>query len=403
MTDVATTNHADFPSVAWIASGKLHVKKPNKPMESIESTFARETIERRIRQEQHDGWKGRSGVWGNMGMAPPTWSQWDQAESRQQIRFSTLARGNSASQLFYVLDLGGVGGLFRYDPDAGTEPRLMHREGFATPDLSRRPGSGEVAVTLQREGGTRGIAIGENDGRLLKAITVSDGHDEVPAWVEDGSPKIIYQSSEFQRDDDGVSQAQSTYRIEMIDLDTQGISVVHEQSEVDLLQPRMLKDGTLFFVRRPFRAGPAPRHFVDDLKDVLLFPWRLGVAVLHFLNFFSTMFAGKPLVTGLGDRSRSANEPRQLMLWGHMIDTRRALSQAAKRQEPARLVPSDWELVRREPSGEEAVLANHVLTFDVNSVGDIVYTDGSRVQLIRDDQTSTIVTDTFVEKVAILD
>ena len=41
-----------------------------------------------------DAWKGRSGVWGNMGMAPPQWSQWEQeGRARRQITFASIARG----------------------------------------------------------------------------------------------------------------------------------------------------------------------------------------------------------------------------------------------------------------------------------------------------------------------
>lgn len=401
MTETNSKPKPELPAIAWIASGKLHVKQPGQEIESIESTFARETIERRIRAEQHDGWKGRSGVWGNMGMAPPDMSQWNDGIPRQEVRFCGLASGDDATQLYYVLDLGGVGGLFKYDLAKGYESRLMHREGFTTPDLSRHSKTGEVAITMGRDG-LRAIAIGENDGRLLKNVTVSDGLDEVPAWVDDGSQRIVYQSLAYQRDDQGYHQGISTYRIEMLDLEKEDISTVHEEEGFDLLQPRMQADGTLYFVRRPYKSGPPPRAFIEDVKDIFMFPFRLLGAIFHFLNFFSTMFSGKPLTTGLGQREQSPNETRRLMLWGHMIDTRRAMARAAKEGKAARLVPSDWELIRRDTAGNETVLADHVMCYDVNAAGDVLYTDGSRIMFRRDDKTETIVTDAFVEKLAIL-
>ena len=153
------------------------------------------------------------------------------------IQFRGLSRGDQAGEVFYVLDLGDVGGLFRYDLDKGYETRLMHREGFATPDLSRHPRGGEVAVALRRSEGTSGITIGENDGRYLKHVTFSDGIDESPSWLDDGSRRLVFQSAAWLRDDNGYARSLSPYRVEMLDLEEEKITTVHEDEDYDLLQP----------------------------------------------------------------------------------------------------------------------------------------------------------------------
>ena len=78
----------NLPAVAWLSSGRLFVKQPSVELQEIESTFGRETIERRMRSEQLHGWKGRSGVWGSMGMAPPDMSQWEDGAPRRRIRIT---------------------------------------------------------------------------------------------------------------------------------------------------------------------------------------------------------------------------------------------------------------------------------------------------------------------------
>ena len=66
-------------TVAYLSQGRLLVKEPDKSAREIESPFAKETEQRQAKARSIDGWKGRSGVWGQMGMAPPEWSQWEQA------------------------------------------------------------------------------------------------------------------------------------------------------------------------------------------------------------------------------------------------------------------------------------------------------------------------------------
>ena len=43
------------------------------------------------------------------------------------------------------------------------------------------------------------------------------------------------------------------------------------------------------------------------------------------------------------------------------------------------LVPASWELVRRDPNGDETVLAKHIVTYDVGPNGEVLYSDGLRI------------------------
>jgi hypothetical protein len=393
----------NLPAVAWLSSGRLFVKQPSVELQEIESTFGRETIERRMRSEQLHGWKGRSGVWGSMGMAPPDMSQWEDGAPRRRIRITGITAGDDPSNCFYVLDLGEVGGLFQYHLDKGYESRLMHKEGFVTSDISRHPDSGAIAVSLRRSDGSVGLVIGENDGRFLKEVTLNDGLDEAPNWLRDGTRRLVFQSSAWFRDENGYAVTRSPYRIEMVDLDSEQVTTHLEEETHDLLQPQLLPDGTLYFIRRPYQAKPLRRPLIEDVKDIVLFPWRLLIAVFHFLNFFSVMFSGKPLTTAGGPEQKKNNQ-QHLMLWGHMIDAKRAMGR--KNGDPGKLVPKDWRLVKRSADGTETILAENVLAFDVRSHDEVLYTDGSRVVLIRGDENSqaetVLATDHLIERVVVL-
>ncbi len=113
MNDVSSGTLPQSATIAWISHGRLFVKEPGKPSRELDSEFAKQALQREMRTAQMDAWKGRSGVWGSLGMEPPGVAQTEQQNPRRQIYFRTIARAEKSTELFYVLDMGMVGGLFR--------------------------------------------------------------------------------------------------------------------------------------------------------------------------------------------------------------------------------------------------------------------------------------------------
>ena len=392
-------------SVAWISRGRLFVLKSGESLREIESDFSKQALQRDIRDLQVNAWKGRSGVWGNLGMQPPGAPPWENPDPRRQIRFVTAARGKSADEIFYVLDMGAVGGLFSYDMSADIERRLVHRQGFVLRHLSRHPVDGEIAMSLPREDGTIGLKITRPDGLFGKDITVSDSIDDAPCWHGDGSRRLVFHSSAIGRNENGYAVGQSASRIEMLDLESEELRVVHEEEHFDLLQPRYASDGSLTFIRRPWKPMATDRKvsLVDVAKDIVLFPYRLLRTFVYFFNFMSMMFSGKPLISAGGpENSRQKINP-YLMLWGQAVDTQRILGQDRKGAARKPLVPNDWTLIRRSADGSETQLATNVLCWDVSSTGQIVYTDGRSIYSCAADGSMVTVTDSeLIERIVVL-
>ncbi|MEQ9411223.1 MAG: hypothetical protein RIK87_26150 [Fuerstiella sp.] len=401
MPDAST---ASQPDIAWISHGRLFVKRGDAAVEEIESDFARSSLEREMRQTQNNSWKGRSGVWGNMGMEPPGMAPWEDVDPRRNIRFATVAKGENPGEIYYVLDMGAVGGLFRYDLDEGEETRLMHRQGFTAKDISRHPEDGALAVSLVREDGTVGLSVTRHDGLFGRTITVSDSIDEAPSWLRDGSRRLVFQSSAIARNEQGVAVGKSTYRIEQLDLDTEEIQNLHEEDDTDLLQPRLTDDGTTLYIRRPYRSDHRrPPSLLEVTQDVIYFPFRLARTFVYFFNFMSMAFSGKPLINAGGpDQHRQAQSP-YLMLYGQAIDTRHAMASGAGSDKSKPLVPKEWQLVSHSADGSQQTLADNVLCFDSNADGDIVFTDGRRIyQVTGPGQKTQIADGDLIEKVVLL-
>lgn len=389
------------PTIAFLSQGRLFVREPGLPVREIESRFANEAMERDARYQDTNQWKGRSGVWSNMGMAPPQLRQWEEeAVRRRKIRFAGVCRGSKPGMLLYVLDMENVTGLFEYDLKTGIEKRLVHRNGFLARELVCHPDQGTLAISTRQEDGSAVLAFSDTEGRFWKNLSGGDTLDQMPAWIPGAGRKVVFQSASIGRNEAGLFRGLGPYAVETLDIDGDGhVTTLHHETKCDLLQPRCALNGSLFFIRRPYMPhGHQKVEPLEVLKDVVLFPFRLMRAFVYFLNFFSMMFTGKPLATTLGNR-RVDPRDRVLMLWGHMIDTKRALERV-ERGKSNGLVPRDWQLICRRPSGEETILAENVLAFDLVSEDSLVVSNGTVIWLITmDGQRTELCREPMIEQV----
>ena len=399
-----STAQPESLNIAWISRGRLFVRRGTEPAREVESEFARKAIEREIRDSQLNSWKGRSGIWGNMGIQPPGTVPWEDVEARRRIRFAALAPGESPDHICYVLDMGVVGGLFSYDLSRDEERRLVHRQGFVARDLSRHPVDGQLALSLPREDGTVGLKITRHDGLFGSSATVSDSLDETPRWLPDGTHRLVFQSSTIGRNEHGIAVGQTTWRIEMLDVGSGQTTTVHEEEHFDLLQPVMTSDESLICIRRPYQAVRRnDQTFLQFLTDVVLFPYRLARTFVYFFHFLSVMFSGRPLISSGGPDQPNSRTSPVMMLWGQAIDTKRFLNRKSAGSTGESLVPRDWQLIRRRTDGTQETLAEGVLAFDVDPGGQLVYTNGRAIfRLSESGAPEVIHQGELIERVIIL-
>jgi hypothetical protein len=362
---------------AYLAEGKLYLHDGNPSAEPrlVESPFVQSILDRVERSRERNEWKNQGGSWlvGAGGMAGLPGVGGPAAETRR-IRFTGVAPGGAGS-LLYALDTDHVGGLFRRDLAEDHEQRLIHRQQFRARDVTRRTSDGTLALSLHKDDGTAHLAVMSAEGRGLKQVTEGDAVDEAPSWSDDGRT-LLFQSAGIGRNAAGVMIALGPYAVQELDLDAGRVTTLVEDDGHDHLLPRRAA-GATYYVRRPYQPGGQPVSALRVAADVLLFPFRLARAVVHFLNFISIMFARKPLMTAGGPPNEGPDQ-RYVMLWGKMIDAEKVLKRGRRAGGDA-LVPKDWQLIRRETTGAEHVLAQGVVAFDVAADGGLIYTNGSRV------------------------
>ncbi|MEJ2591417.1 MAG: hypothetical protein P8178_08475 [Candidatus Thiodiazotropha sp.] len=290
----------------------------------------------------------------------------------------TAAQFTPDGKLLYFLRDDHVGGLFEYDLESGAENRLVHQQRLLLEDLSIDRSGRQLVCSQQSGNGTSNIAMMDIDGSNYRELTGGDTMDSAPTWVPDDPDRILFQSSGVARNEHGYVVALGPASIQMLDLNKGELTTVRGSDDFDFMQPKVTPFGDLCFIRRPYEP---PRYSGGNLlMDFLLFPFRLLRAVFHYLNFFSLMYTRKPLTSASGPEVQA--DLKELLVKGKRINAENSLRKESRVNGVQSLVPKSWQLIRRNRTGEEQVLATNVASYDITADGSIIFTNGYGVFML---------------------
>ncbi|MDJ0938484.1 MAG: hypothetical protein QNJ00_01840 [Woeseiaceae bacterium] len=383
----AALNHA----FAYLSRGKLFLKSPDADAREVHSEYIQQLLDKREKNQRLHGWKQET----SFGTSFAGNRMRQEANDNLSVEFTSLTFVPGENKLLYFIRDEAFGGLFEHDIDSGKELRLVHRQNLEYEDLHFDPARDRLLCTTRHQNGIANLVSMSRDGSEYRELTAGDSCDSSPCWVDE--QRVVYQSQGIARSSSGYIMAYGPASLQLLDLDSSDIEPVLEDPAYDFLQPRVCSAGHLYYLRRPYEA---PRYGGKNvLVDIVMFPFRLLRAVFHYLNFFSMMYSQKPL-TGAGGPDMQI-DAKELMLKGMRIDAERAL----KRERPVNgvpsLVPSSWQLVRRNQHGQETVLARHVAAFSISADDSIVYTNGCGIFQLTPSGIATIARDRVVEEVVL--
>lgn len=362
-------------TVAYLSQGRLFLKTGDAPARGITSKFGEEALQRAVELHQRQAWKteargnqflGGAFLWGANEFDP----------RRVRLDVPAVTRGANPNELLYVLQTDTFGGLFAFDWHDDRERRIMHKSNLRARDISRHPSLPLIAYALYQENGTARVVVASDEHSDAREVTEGDSIDEAPSWVPGPGRRLVFQSAGVARNAAGYAVNFGPSAICELNLDSGQLKVVAEEERHDLLLPRFDGQGSLWFIRRPYRAtGYSPWRF---LGDIVLFPFRLARAVFHYLNLFSLVYARKPLTTA-GAPWMENPDVKTMVVRGRMVDARKALRQAAKKSGTPSVVPGNWELVLRRPDAAAEVVARGVIAYDLAPDGSVVFTNGTAI------------------------
>src|SRR5205085_9776835 len=156
------------------------------------------------------------------------------------------------------------------------------------------------------------------DGGEFTDVTQGDSVDRAPSWIPGSTHELIYQSSGIGRNEQGMHAGVAAARIEKLDVNSGDIVTLLQDEAHDFLDPRMDAAGNLYCIRKPYVPPHSKFNPLRALLDLVLSPFRLLFAFFQFMNFFTTRYTGKTLVTS-DDRRQNQADIRQMMMLGNLM------------------------------------------------------------------------------------
>jgi hypothetical protein len=399
---------------AYLSGGRLYLKLGQATVQTIVSEFGQAVQQREAQMQRRNGWKQKNVAANFM----PTGDLQQQDRSNVPVAVQGVCP-TSANRLLYTLEAGEVGGIFTLDRlgvslDVGgaapienrlktREKRLFHSADFKIDRVDFHPEYQLIACAAIGKDGIANIATMPVNAVHLQHVTEGDSLDLAPKWIPGFRRAIVFQSSGIGRDATGNIIEHKHSTIEQLDIDRQEVITLASDPKYDLLSPQMAEDGTLYYIRRPYRPLRQRVPFSQMLKDTLSIPIRLLMAVFEWLNYFTRRHTGQSLLA-LPQLQRA--KAHQMLFLGRFVDVGAEIDRNRRfgdADSPA-LVPRSWELVKQYPHREPEVIALGVLAFDVGSDGQLVYSNGSAIYGLHPGGVAErLVVDRPIEQVVILD
>jgi len=382
--------------IAYISQGKLYLKFNDAAIQEIESEFGQTLQTRLLQIKRKKAWKNRGIM--EMMMPPGAMERMqNQPEPTTPVSITSMCKGQDG-KLLYALEAGEVGGIFTVDLAHNRENRLFHNSDFRVSHLNFNSKKNLIACTTNYPTGIANIATMKIDSSRPSDVTEGDSLDLAPRWIPNQNKAIVYQSAGLGRVEDGYVGDRTPFRIEKLDFDTQEVITLASDPKSDLLSPQIGTDRMLYYIRRPF-SDRRPFNPLNLLKEILLIPVRLIYAIFQWLNFFSQMYTGKPLMSA---GTNQKVEPKQIKAWGEWITPDLLKDKNLGEADAPALVPPTWELVRQGETGTPELLATGVLSYDLSADGAIAYTNGSGIYIIDPDgQKERVYVGNLIESVSI--
>lgn len=370
---------------AYVSLGKLYLKSGDSPEELYESPFVQGIRDRAFELQRRHSWKMGSVEDDRLIPRASLWGTGSSGKTLERIDFNCVCPQGGVPGIVYTIRSPQISGVLALQTESGAEFRLLHTSDFRVSHIASHPRTGRIVMSVQHASGST-LALMDANGGSLVEVTQGESSDESPSWVGSGDNTIVYQSAGLAFNEHGAMVGMAPYRLQTIEVETSRISTLLESQHHDLLSPRLSSDGTLHFIRRPYKGNRNSLNPLRLVEDIAFLPFRLIYAFFQFLNFFTIRYTGKPLSQSGPALQREADQ-RRMILWGNVIEAQRSLL-GGNRKGPA-LVPSSWELCQKAPNGDTKVLAKSVLSFDLVDGEGLLYTDGASIFHVAPDGRKT--------------
>jgi len=383
-------------TIAWLAQGKLRLKKPGEAPTTVESKFGQSIREKAVRAQQRHSWKN-AGNDDNFLAGAMIWGRGAKDPASIPISITSICSGQNAGQMLYSLETNDFCAVLAVENLGAEERRIWNKNDKRLGTLCVGQ-DGSVACSMRHQHGTANIAVRLDDESGFSEVTEGDSVDAAPRWVPGPDRRLVFQSAGVGRSREGHFAGIGPFAVQYLDVETGDMKTLAEETGTDFLTPQMTADGTLYYIRRPYSNGREINP-LRALLDVILFPFRLLYAFFQFFQFFSIRYTGKKLTSAGGARSRQM-DLKQMTIWGNMVSAAR---HSNIDDDAPDMVPNTWQLMRQREGAAPETIAKGVLSYDLAPDGSIVYSNGNAIFVLKPNgEKERLCTEALIEQVVVL-
>ena len=378
----------------YIANGKMYRYEDGRSLE-LTSRILEDYITKVKDAAKRNEWK----YTGSGAAFTGTFQAGADAESRVASVYSRVhCLGRTDGDLIYSLEIDRACGIYRrFREGDGKEGIVISSGDAAYREFDIQNGR---MVLTSAFGGESHIGVMELGNSALQIYTEGDTWDSSPVWSAARPDQIYFCSAglpvgtEPQAKPNAAPKGYSEMVQEMynaaarsqhgptaiclLDIAQGTMEELLANNRYDYTHPQSMPDGSLYYIRRPYRAEQKRANPFGCLLDILLLPFRLLGALFGFLNVFSAKYSGKTLSKGGNVKQR---DEQQMFIDGNLIQAEKELQTNRKRgEENPGIIPHTWELRRRDPNGADTLIRAGVAAFRADRrSGEILLSNGSAI------------------------
>ena len=296
-------------------------------------------------------------------------------------------------QIIYSIDIDNTNGIYRKSLDSDGEGIVLCSSSNAYRDFDIK---GDLLVTTSQFAGESHIGVLNMSTNRFDLYTEGRAMDSAPVWSAVNDSQIYFCSAGLPEDQQqmpdtdrprGISQMvdemySTTLKnlgpsaLCLLDISSGSLDELLSDDRYDYLRPQSAPDGSVYYIRRPYKSGEGFGSSLGCLVDAVMLPVRLVGAIFGFLNVFSATYSGKTL-------SRSNVKKRdqgQMMIDGNLINAERELkANQRKRDKNPGIIPHSWELRRLAPDGTDTIVKAGVAAYRLMGNGELLLSNGSHI------------------------
>ena len=351
-------------------------------------------------QAQRNEWKktGSGAVF--MGVAEPSA---DLAQQLAAVDARALCIGLYDGTLLYTQKIDDTSGIYRKStPQDLNEGVLLSDSNYNYREFAvwKDQLAFTAAYGMQCHVGLYSLT-GKEETRF---VTEGDSFEQYPAWEADGS-HLWFSSAGVAKADavqDESAAPQTPFGARMpylppilgpsalcrLQVESGKMEEVLSDPAYDFLKGKPDGEGGFYYIRRPYRQ-PKSFSLGGCLLDILLLPVHLILGIVGFFNFFTMLFAGKPLSNSIGMTKQQ--DPKRVILEDNLISADKELRKNRRDPNPG-IVPREMELWHHLANGEDRLIRRGVIAYTLQPDQSVIFSNGSDLlQIDRDGKETRIV------------